>query len=169
MARPLEFCQPIADGILERISQGEDLTKICTDGDLPHLSTIYKWLHGHPHFAEAYARAREVQGEFLAAKALAIATRTHVELPNGMFVAADPQRDRLAVDTLKWSAAHLNQKTWGEKQQLELSGGIKVSDASEEDMIEHLLVLLASGRVRLPEGVEIVEIEGDDFDHDSLA
>lgn len=171
MARPaLEFCQPIADEIVRRISEGEDLSGICKhDPAMPSLPTVYKWLHANVAFANSYAHAREIQGELLAAQAQEIATRTHIELPNGMFVAADPMRDRLAVDTIKWRAAHLRPKVWGDKQQVELSGQLTLNDASEEDLLEELLALLASGRVRLPAGVEIVEQPDHPEDNSDLA
>lgn len=169
---PLLFSQPIADEIVTRIALGEDLTHICKDPGIPSLPTIYKWLHSEVGFAEAYAHAREVQGEGLAAKAQQVAERTHVELPNGMFVAADPQRDRLIVDTVKWRAAHLRPKVWGEKQFVEHSGSLTLIDATEEDLVAELVELVASGRLRLPAGAQIVtddEPEPDDFDHESLA
>lgn len=162
MARPaLEFCEPIGDIILERISMGEDLESICKDRDLPSVTTVYKWLQNHVEFANAYLRAREVMGDVLAARADYYAQRTHIQLPNGMLVPADPQRDKLIVDTLKWRAAHLRPKGWGDKTHIEHSGQINLANASEEDLIEELLALIASGRVTLPDGVRIVELPDD--------
>jgi hypothetical protein len=172
MGRPaFEFSQPIADRILERISEGEDLTSICKDRDLPGVATIYKWLHHNVGFADAYAAAREVQAEGLADKAQQIAERTHVQLPNGLYVAADPQRDRLAVDTIKWRAAHLRPKVWGDKQFVEHSGSLTLIDVSEEELVEELLALVISGRLPLPNGAQLVvdDPEPDDFDHEDLA
>lgn len=169
MATPMPYCEPIAEMILARISAGEDLTAISKDGDMPSLPTIYKWLHSTPSFAEAYAHAREVQAEGLAARAQQIAERTHLQLPNGMFVPADPQRDRLAVDTLKWRAAHLKPKTWGDKLALEHSGSVSFSDMSDEDMIERMRELLATGRVSLPDGWELDDDADEEEDHSDLA
>lgn len=172
MGRPaFDFSQPIADLILTRISEGENLTDICRDKDIPGVATIYKWLHANVGFADAYQAAREVQAEGLADKALRIAERTHVLLDNGMYVAADPQRDRLAVDTIKWAAAHLRPKVWGDKQFVEHSGSLTLIDASEEDLVEELLALVISGRLPLPNGAQLVvdDPEPEGFEHEDLA
>ena len=58
MARPSTFSQEIADRILDRISEGEMLIKICQEEEMPPRKTVYTWMTASPSFKEAYARAR---------------------------------------------------------------------------------------------------------------
>ena len=57
------FTQEIADTICERIMSSDyGLYHICEDKDLPHPSTVYRWLATNAEFCEQYARAKDAQG-----------------------------------------------------------------------------------------------------------
>lgn len=58
--RPVEpFNQPVADEIVERLSAGEFLNRICEDPAMPSVGTVFNWGRKFPKFAESVAQARE--------------------------------------------------------------------------------------------------------------
>jgi hypothetical protein len=123
MARPSEFTQEIADKILDRISEGEMLTKICNEEGMPPRKTVYTWMGARPAFKDAYARAREEWAEFYEEKVLSIAfdDKGDFFIEDGRAVAdhARVQRARLQVDTLKWFMMKWAPRRYGEKPALD--------------------------------------------------
>lgn len=162
MARPSTYTPELAAFICDEMAEGKSLKDICADDSMPKVSTIGYWRAAHPEFAALYAHARELAGDAEADLAKHYAELTHVALPNGMYVPIDPQRARLMADTAKWRAGRLNTKNWGDKTQVEHSGSINFGDMTEEDMIEAMRELLATGRVALPDGYELVDDEAED-------
>jgi hypothetical protein len=123
MARPSEFTQEIADRIIDRISEGEMLTKICQEEGMPPRKTVYTWMAARPAFKDAYARAREEWAEFYEEKVLSIAfdDKGDFFVEDGKAVAdhARVQRARLQVDTLKWFMMKWAPRRYGDKPALE--------------------------------------------------
>lgn len=109
--RPSTYSDEVAAAICERLAVGETLTAICKADDMPHASTVYRWLEAHEAFREMYARARDQQAHAIAEKAVRDAE-----------TADDAQLGRLAFDARKWFAAKVAPRVYGEKQQLEHSG-----------------------------------------------
>ncbi len=111
MNPPYEFNQDIADAICLRIAEGESLRFICgpnRDRDaLPGQNTVYKWLNENDAFAKQYARAREMQGDTYADRAVDEALE-----------ATDAAIGRLRMDALRWAASKLNAKKYGDKLQV---------------------------------------------------
>ncbi len=102
----------MADAICGRLVEGKSLRAICRAKSMPDASTVYRWLTAQPTFREQYARAREVQGEVYADKAV-----------DEAMSAKDPQIGRLRMDALKWAASKLAPKKFGDKVQLTGDGG----------------------------------------------
>jgi hypothetical protein len=131
MARPSEFTQEVADKILDRISEGEMLTKICQEEGMPPRKTVYTWMGARPAFKDAYARAREEWAEFYEEKVLAIAfdDKGDFFIEDGKAVAdhARVQRARLQVDTLKWFMMKWAPRRYGEKPVVEQPRQLEVS------------------------------------------
>lgn len=113
MGRPSDFTQATADAICGRLCEGESLRSICRDENMPHLSTVMRWLAADESFREQYARAREAQGEADADLVGDIGARV-------LSGELDPQAARVAMDAAKWSAGKRLPKKYGDK--LELSG-----------------------------------------------
>lgn len=96
----------VADALMS-MAEGVSLRKIAKAEGMG-VSTLYTWLTV-PEYAEHYARAREAQAMWWVEKALAVAAGTDDgQVP-------DVQRDRLHVDTLKWTASKFYPKQFGEK------------------------------------------------------
>ncbi|MCK1742216.1 hypothetical protein IVA80_15430 [Bradyrhizobium sp. 139] len=127
MARPSEYSPEVVDAICDRMVNGQGLLKICADEGMPGRVTVYRWLASNPEFRKRFAEAREALMDFYAEQILTIAfdESGDVILDQGKdgktsAVAnhAKVQRDRLKVDTLKWTASRLFPKRYGDKMEL---------------------------------------------------
>jgi len=129
--RPSLFTPELGMKICALIANGKTMTDINRMTDMPHQATIYGWLtKGEKNdgtaskeleqFFERYARARSAQADSFFAEALDIARNT------------DPKRanaDRVLIDTLKWAAGRLAPSKYGDRAQVDISGGLKVQPA----------------------------------------
>lgn len=113
-----EFVQAVADLICNRLAEGESLRKICgaeRDAGLPGQNTVYKWLAENEAFAKHYASARESQGDTYADRAV-----------DEALTATDAALGRLRMDALKWAASKLAPKKYGDKLDIDHSGGLTI-------------------------------------------
>ncbi len=58
-ACPSKYSELIARKILSRFGDGEALSKICKDKNMPKRNTVYRWRYSYPEFGEAYLEAQE--------------------------------------------------------------------------------------------------------------
>lgn len=79
------------------------------------------WLQKHHAFAQSYGRAREWQGDSDADQISDI----RQQVLEGSIT---PEQGRVAIDSLKWSAARRARKRYGERQQVEHSGSMSLGD-----------------------------------------
>lgn len=115
------FTPELGDRICEQLANGDSLVKVCEPADMPARITVIQWLGREEEhfraFAYKYARAREAQAEYYASKAMAVADEA-AELEASHQVNAA----KLRVDTLKWTAARMAPRSWGDRQQVALTG-----------------------------------------------
>ncbi len=127
-----------ADFIIQRITDGESVRKICADEGMPSQSMFYRWLADpeNADLREKYARAKEAQMERFADEIIEISDDTskdtHVTVyedgnertsPNTEWIS----RSRLRVDSRKWLMSKLAPKKYGDKLEAEVKGGITVT------------------------------------------
>lgn len=129
--RPSSYTPELAADICTRMAEGMSISKITKIDGMPHMSSIFLWLSdkAKPEFSEMYARAREMRAEHIFEESLDIADDTDDTLKDkdGKVIGANHakvQRDRLRVDTRKWFLAKLDPRRYGERQQVEHSGGV---------------------------------------------
>lgn len=135
--RPPLYTPELAAKILERLAEGESLNRICKDPDMPSRPTIHAWCYDDVDgFFAKYVRAREMQAHAVADETLDIAD----DGSNDWMKANDPgnpgynlngehvQRSRLRVDQRKWYAGKLHPGTYGDKQQVDVSGSLTLRD-----------------------------------------
>jgi len=140
MSRPSDYSIEIASEICGRLSCGEPLVKICRSDEMPHVSTVYRWIAAYESFRDMYARAREDQADTLADEIQAIADEPMlgcktVTKPNGDVEKTEGdmiEHRRLRVEARKWIAAKLKPKKYGEKIDHEHSGGVTVKMESAD-------------------------------------
>lgn len=102
--RPSTYSPEIAAEVCRRIAEGELVSAITAETDMPSRSALWDWQQAHPEFADMYARARERAGDAHAERAVTEA-----------LAIADPQQQRLRFDALRWFAAKVAPKKYGEK------------------------------------------------------
>lgn len=146
---------------------GASLRAICTDDEMPAMSTVFRWLAEDSDegraFSEQYARAREAQADTIFDEILAIAddgTNDYVEKlradgeKDTAFDGEHVQRSRLRVDARKWMASKLAPKKYGDDMRLrhaDAEGGKLARDMSESEMAVRMASIFASIRQRHPD------------------
>lgn len=102
--RPSIYSEALAENILSRISRGESIVQICSDDKMPNADSVYNWISEKQDFSERYARAREVQAEYMDNLILEAAAKAK----------EDPQAARVQIDAYKWRASKLAPKKYGD-------------------------------------------------------
>lgn len=103
---------------LERVASGEAVTHVCRDPKMPSWGSISNKIASDPAFEASYRLALEFRGMVLADELDDIKR----EARTGMI---DPQSGRLAADILKWQAARMTPKVYGDRAHMtvETKGG----------------------------------------------
>lgn len=101
----------LEQSICNAIAKGKSLVSWCKEHKIDY-SIISDWLRKSPDFASTYAQARLSQVDFLAEEIIDISDDPEIL----------PEHKRVMVDSRKWYAGKLNQKKYGDKQQVELTG-----------------------------------------------
>ena len=106
--RPSLYSEELADIILTKLIEGESLRKICLNENMPHVSTVLRWLckKEHESFRDQYARAREMQADTLADEIIYIADKADKD---------NAHAQRVKVDARKWVASKLKPKKYSDK------------------------------------------------------
>ena len=86
---------------------GESLNKICQDEDMPGLRTVHDWLSANSVFSAQYSRAREIQADTLADRAV---DRAHASDKD------DAPAARVYLDAVKWFAGVVSPRKYTPKQ-----------------------------------------------------
>jgi hypothetical protein len=131
----------IGNSICERMAEGESLTQICKGDEMPNRVTVYRWLEANKDFREQYARAREAMMDYYADLIREIAFDESGDIvleqegqgdkakTKAVANHAKVQRDRLKVDTLKWTMSKLFGRQYGDK------ANAAALDAPPSDMV----------------------------------
>lgn len=129
--KPFQWTEEIEAEIFKRIAGGESLRKICDDDWMPNRETVRRRLVDDETFCGQYARAREAQADTLFDQILDIADdatndfmqRDGVEVPDTEHI----QRSKLRIEARKWMAGKLRPKVYGDKLDVEHTGGVTVN------------------------------------------
>lgn len=134
--RPTKYAKEIADNICARLAMGETLRSICRRHGFPDESTVRLWAReDRGGFYPQYARARDIGLDVMADDLLDIAddgnndyvVRTNED--GSEYENVDHEhiaRSRLRVDARKWYLCKLAPKRYGDKQQMEHTGSVKI-------------------------------------------
>ena len=122
IGRPTDYTPELATRICERMVDGETLRKICADDDMPHRSTLFRWLMKHAEFERSYKMAIELHADWWADKAQEISDDRSADFieRDGKLIPdwENVQRSRLRVDTIKWRTAKLVPKKYSDRVQM---------------------------------------------------
>lgn len=83
--------------IVDRLAEGESLSSICRDKDMPCWRTVHNWMNDDEDFAAQVTRAREVGYQLRADRAILEAKS-----------AEDAAKGRLAFDAERWYLGKLS-------------------------------------------------------------
>lgn len=142
--RPSTYTDEIAQTICRRIAEGESVSRICADPDMPNASTVREWERTDRNgFAALYARAREAQADLYfdevcdiadgaaeAAAALADEAADREVDPKRAAEAyrrvysEEIQARKLRIDSRKWMLARMNRAKYGDR--VEQAGSVEV-------------------------------------------
>lgn len=106
--RPTLYTEQLAEEILDRLSDGETLPRICADPHMPSRRTVMRWADDDPAgFSHRYRRAREMQRDAWADDIVEISDGNAAEpAQNGEKDGAKDrsavERDRLRVSSRQW-------------------------------------------------------------------
>jgi len=136
--RPTKRTESVVQRILDGLSAGTPLTRICAPDDMPGTSTVYEWMADDPDFSGLVARARDAGWDQIALDALAIAddgTRDTIvsergEMPDKEWI----MRSKLRVETRLKLLAKWDPKRYGEMiKHAGADGGPMQINVSSED------------------------------------
>jgi hypothetical protein len=118
-----EFVEEIFAEVCERMAAGKGLREICSDPEMPSRSTVLRWVENDTGRQAKYQKAREALMDWYAEEILKVAFDdsgdTFRDGERTVANHAKVQRDRLKVDTLKWTMSKLHPKRYGDKLELE--------------------------------------------------
>ena len=143
MSRPSVYSERLASAVLSRLADGESLRVICADKAMPSRSTVKKWnSEDIKGFSARYARARDEGLDVIADEIIEISDEAEVVLEANedgsqyapKLDATAVARNRLRVDARKWYLSKLAPKRYGEKQQVEHSGGLTLEQLVLQSM-----------------------------------
>jgi hypothetical protein len=155
--RPTLYTEEIAKYICDRTSTSNaSLKTICAELEIG-VRTVLDWLHSKQEFSHMYAKAKELQADFLAEEIIEIADDSSQDLKgyddfgnpleNKEFV----NRSRLRVDARKWVASKLKPRKYGDKIEQEHTGNIK-GGLSPEQFAQLLAAATANGNTPSSQG-----------------
>jgi hypothetical protein len=124
MGRPSIRTPAMVERVLEQIELGEVGADVCNAKDgMPSWAAFKVWMQDDPELQAAYTRAWTIGVERNEAELLREARRKPVD-------SVDAQAQRTLVDTLKWRLSKRLPKDYGDRQQVEHSGGVSLNVVS---------------------------------------
>lgn len=138
IGRPSKYTDETAEEICRLLSNGMTLLSICRLPEMPEMTTVHRWLDSNPDFQSNYAHARKLQADAMAEQVIEEAMSSH-DAPIG----------RLRMDALKWFAAKMAPKRYGDKVEVEQTGqqnfkiSFSVPDRNVQDSLANVQPLPA--------------------------
>lgn len=133
-----KFTIELFDSICEEIAQSSSgLSKICKGKGL-NPNSFYEWIAKDAKLGEKYARAKELQAEYLVDEILEIVddgSNDYMTITKGneSYNVEDREvtaRSKMRFEARKWLAGKLAPKKYGDKTQTELSGVVEVQQVT---------------------------------------
>lgn len=123
MARPSKATDEVVSEILERLSCGEPLARICADDHMPAFSTVWRWETDDEAFRNLSMRARMHGTHFMADDCIRIADDPVLE----------PADKKVRIDTRLRLIGKWNAKSYGDKIEHEHKGGVALIPMQSHD------------------------------------
>jgi hypothetical protein len=117
--RPTLKTPELCKELCERMAEGETLTNICRDADMPAWTTVHDWKQADESFRQALTRAREQQAEVWAEEIMSISDD---DLPTHEAIG----RARLRMQSRQWLAGKYNPQFADKPTQVGVNVGVQV-------------------------------------------
>lgn len=114
---PSTYTPETAALLLERIADGLSLRKVCEMEGMPDRSTWRRWMREHEELRAQYAQARADRASARADEILDIADDEDIPV----------ESRKVRIDARKWEASKLDRANYGDRQQVEHSGGVSLN------------------------------------------
>ena len=99
--------------IIERMMNGETITKLCSKLEFPDYHVFVNWVAYDPDLYTKYARAKQVQADYFAEQIIDISDDE-----------TNPQRARNRMDSRRWHASKIAPRKYGDRVLNELTGNV---------------------------------------------
>ena len=124
---------------IDSIAHGMSLSQVLRDDqrDIDY-NDFYRWIKKDPQRKQLFDEAQEMRTEFMAGEI--------IEIADADDSLEDVNRSKLKIDTRKWLMGAHNRKKYGATTNIEVTGGISITDA------------LSAARARIVEA-EVIDVE----------
>ena len=139
IGRPSIATPALKAKILDLIVAGQSLNKILKIDGFPNYVTVMRWLEADEEFRNKYARAREDQADTLADELMAIVDEQPPTDEHGKSDSAWVAWQRNRIDARKWVASKLKPKKYGERQQIDQTVTVTLTNEQVEARLAQLL------------------------------
>lgn len=141
--RPTDYTDELADKICDAIATTQiGLTRLCESrDDLPAPTTAKRWLYQLPQFRSKYEQAKLIQTNLLAEELADIAKESDYYIDDKGNKRIDPPSTavtRNRLDAMKWTAARLLPKKWGDHTKEDLVAQQAEALAKVSEIVEKL-------------------------------
>ena len=124
--RPSLYSDELADYICQELGNGRSLRSICENDDgMPDRSTVLRWQQNNDDFAAKCARTRE------GAQVEHVVDEMAVIEAGVLAGTIPPDAARVVLSSKQWRASKLAPKKYGDKVNLDATGGFKVTIGKE--------------------------------------
>jgi transposase-like protein len=113
VGRPTSYSEAVANEIVNRMIDGENMVAICRDENMPSRSTVYQWLDANADFRARCARAREGLADYLVDQIEQMANDTDEDNYQSM---------KVKIATAQWRAMKMAPKIYGDRSRTEITG-----------------------------------------------
>lgn len=136
--RPSDYTPELGRRICDEIAAGpRGITRLCeAHDDFPHAATAKRWLFQIPAFRAMYEEAKLIQVNLLAEELADIAAESDYYIDEKGNKKIDPPSvgvTRNRIDAMKWTAARLLPRKWGEQQK-------EIEDLSKKNEVLNQLI-----------------------------
>ena len=129
--KTLELTSQLTDQICQELMNGQPLTRICSNKDLPSLATINRWIAKHPSFAKQITNARRVGTQYYLDKMIE-------ELET--MSAKDVGIVREKLHHYRWLSSKLLPNLYGDKQEVIQDTKITIQWQQDPKVVEGQVV-----------------------------
>lgn len=114
---PTKKTPEVVAAFLDMIKNGRSCAQACKQEGMPSSKTIQNWVDSDPVFARQYDQAKEERGNYYGELV------AEISLAGLQGKYKDSAMLRAAIDGLKWSAARMSPKKFGDRMQVEHEAG----------------------------------------------